>query len=87
MHRIEQVTQIAAQTVEFPDQEPIDLSKCLQTSGQARPCIEASRRQVFIDLLGSDAGGQQHVPLHIQDLGAIRLGNPHIADQHCDCVT
>ena len=40
--RVDQVAQIAAQTVEFPNQESITLPQCLQTSGQAGPCIEAS---------------------------------------------
>src|ERR1019366_7817382 len=41
--------------------------------------VEASGRQVFIDVLGIDAGGLQRIALQIQNLGAIRLGNAHIA--------
>ena len=81
---------IAPQTVEFPHQEPVSLPQRLQACGKARPCVEASRRQIFIDVASIDASGQQSIALQIQNnalssscaLGAIRLRNPHIADQH-----
>jgi hypothetical protein len=85
MHGIDQVAQIAAETVELPHQEPVALPQRLQAGGQAGLRIEASRRQVFLDVLTIDAGGLQRITLQIQNLGAIRLGNAPIADQHIVC--
>ena len=74
------MAKIAAQTVKFPDQEPFH--DAFRQAVKAESCIEASRSQVFIDMLGIDTGSQQRIPLQIENLG-IRLGNPHKADQHC----
>ena len=43
---------------------------------------ESVNRITGIVMLSINAGGQQCIFLHVQDLGTIRFGNAHVADQH-----
>lgn len=62
---VDEVAQIAAETVELPDQEGVVLSECFQAGGQVRPIILFTRSMVFVELLGFDSGGQERVPLQV----------------------
>ena len=42
----------------------------------------SSGREVVIDVAGVDAGDLQRVALQVQRLGAVRLGDAGVADQH-----
>jgi len=58
MNRVDQVPQIAAQAVKFPDKEGIASPKCFQADSQAGPVIPLAGGRVFIDVLGNDPGSK-----------------------------
>ena len=82
LDRVDQVTQIAPELVELPEDQRVAGLDRLQAGGQPRAGIVAARRQVLLDAGGIDAGRQHRVPLRRQRLGAVRLGDTDIANQH-----
>ncbi len=82
LDRVDQVTQIAPELVELPEDQRVAGLDRLQAGGQPRAGIVAARRQVLLDAGGINAGRQHRVPLRRQRLGAVRLGDTDIANQH-----
>ena len=70
---VDQVTQIAPEPVEFPEDQRVAGLERLQAGDQPRAGIVAARCQVLVDAGGINAGRQHRVPLRCQRLGAVRL--------------
>jgi len=68
LRRRHEVTQIATEPVELPDDERVAWLERLQAGGEARPDIMATRGHILIDAGWIDAGREQRVALRLQRL-------------------
>jgi hypothetical protein len=75
-------TVASAKAVELPRDERVTLAQALQTSLEPRPIVAPPGGVILVEPGTLDAGGDQGVALQVEDLRAVRFGNPHIADQH-----
>ena len=82
LDRVDQVTQVAPEPVELPEHQRVAGLDRLQAGSQPGAGIVTAGRQVFVDTGGINAGRQHRVPLRRQRLGAVRLGDADVADQH-----
>jgi hypothetical protein len=80
MHQVDQVAQVAAQTIQLPDDQSVALPQRFAASGKAGAVISPARRQIVVDVFGGDTSGEQSVALQIEHLGAVSLGDAHVAD-------
>jgi hypothetical protein len=62
---LNQVFQIAPQSVELPDHEHIAFAERLQASGETGPVVLRAGSLILIDVIGFDAG---RVMLEVEDL-------------------
>lgn len=60
---VHEVAEVAAETVEFPDQEGVAGPESFQARSQLRPVILFPRGVVFVELLGCNSGGKECVPV------------------------
>ena len=65
MHGVDQVAEVAAEAVEFPDGEGIALPEGFETGGESGPVITFSRGGILIEVSGLDAGGDQGILLEV----------------------
>ena len=82
VHGVDQVAQVAAQTIELPQDQEVALAQCLQARRQPGAVVAAPRRLVLVEPLRRHPGGEQRVALQVGGLGAVRLRHPHVADEH-----
>ena len=73
VHRIHQMTEVAAKSIEFPDHQRIAPAKGFERGIKAGASIQSSRGTVFIDLRRINAGSDQSVALKVNGLRAIRF--------------
>lgn len=52
VHPVDEVTKIATETIKFPNQQRIVFPQHFQAADQSRPCVQASRCQIFIYVPG-----------------------------------
>ena len=83
LRRRHEVTQIATEPVELPDDKRVAWLERLQAGGEARSGIMPTRGHILIDAGRIDAGREQRVALRLQRLRAVRLGHSDIADEQC----
>ena len=75
--------EVAAETVEFPDDEQVALPQGAQAAVESRPVVAYAGSEVVIEVgWVVDAFGTQGVALQVQRLGAIRLSDAGVADPH-----
>jgi hypothetical protein len=79
--RVDEVTQVAPETVELPDNQRVAFAQRLQVL-QARPIVLLAGGLVRVQARRLHAGCTQRVALQIEHLRAVRLRYPHVADQH-----
>ena len=77
---VDQVSKIAPQAIQFPEDERVTGLKRLEAGDQARTRVIAHCSQVFIDALGVDARNKQCIALRSYRLGAIGLRYPGVTD-------
>ena len=82
LHGVDQMGEVAAQAVELPDDEHVVRPQRTQAVVESRPVVAAAGGAVVVDVVGVDALGPQGVALQVQRLGAIRLRDAGVADQH-----
>jgi hypothetical protein len=70
-NRIDEVAQIAAEPIEFPDDQRVVAAQRLQAGVQSRSLVEPARCGILIDMLGIDAGRDQRVVLQVVDLAGV----------------
>jgi hypothetical protein len=74
LDRVDQMPQIAAETVQLPDHQGVAPLQRLETGGQPGTVIPAARGEILIDAIGLDTGGKQRIALRRQRLvGLLRL--------------
>ena len=73
---------IAPYAVERPDDEHVARPERAHAAVESRAVVADAGREVVVDVAGVDARGPQRVALQIQRLGAIRLRDAGVADQH-----
>jgi len=71
VHRINQMTQVAAESIEFPDNQSIALAKSFERGINAGTSIQPPWGTIFIDLGRINAGSDQRVALKVNSLRAI----------------
>ena len=80
--QVDEVAQVAPEPVELPRNQDITLPQRLEAGGEPRPVVTLARGQILVEVAGLDTGGEQCVPLQVQDLRAIGPRDAHIAEQH-----
>jgi hypothetical protein len=80
--RVDEVAEVAAEPVELPDDERVAPAQRLEAGGEPGPVVAPARREVLVEVRGIDPGGDERVALEVRDLGPVRLGHPHVPDQH-----
>ena len=71
VHRINQMTQVTAESIEFPDYQSIASAKGFERGIKAGTSVQPSRCTVFIDLDRINASSDQSVALKVNGLRAI----------------
>lgn len=71
MDQINEMSQVAAKPVKFPDCEGIAGAQTLQACVKAGAIVTASGGAIFIQPFGCDADGKQRVALQVENLGAV----------------
>jgi len=71
LDRVDQVTQVAAQSVKLPEHQRVARLDRLQAGGQAGTGVVATGCQILVNASGVDASGQQGITLWRQRLGAV----------------
>jgi hypothetical protein len=61
--RDDQIVEVASKAIELPEDQCVAGLQCLQARGQARAGIVPTRREVFINPRGVDAGSEQRIAL------------------------
>lgn len=82
MDEIDQMTQSASEAVELPRDERVARAQTLQANLEPRPIVAPPGSVILVEPGTLDPGGDQGVALQVEDLRAVRFGNPHVADQH-----
>jgi hypothetical protein len=80
IHRVDEMPEIAPESVELPDDKHIALPQRLQTGGEARPLVVVARSRVAVNAPLGDAGGHQCVPLKVERLRAVGFGDTSVSD-------
>lgn len=81
--QIDEVAEIAAEAVEFPDDKGITTAQRLQARRKTGPILFLSRRGILIDISDLDTSLCQRIALKVVDLAAVSLRYPRIPDQSC----
>ncbi len=71
MDQINEMSQVAAKPVKFPDREGIAGAQTLQACVKAGAIVTASGGAIFIQPFGCDADGKQRVALQVENLRAV----------------
>ena len=82
MDCVDQVVQIPAKPIQFPDDERVPGAKRLQALGQARAVIAAPGRPVLVETFVVDTGLDERVPLRRGGLGPVCFRDTHVSDEH-----
>ena len=80
--QVDEVAQVAAEPVELPRDQDVAPPQRLEAGGEPGPVVALAGGQVLVEVAGLDAGGEQGVPLQVQDLRAVGLRDAHVAEQH-----
>ena len=74
LHGVDQMGEVAAETVEFPSDEYVALPQGAQAAVESGPVVGYDGSEVVVEIGGLvDALGPQGVALQVQRLGAVRL--------------
>ena len=77
------MSEVAAETVEFPDHEYVALPQGAQAAVESRSIVAYAGSEVLVEVgRVVDALGPQGVALQVQRLGAVRLRDAGVADQY-----
>ena len=82
LHGVDQVGEGAAEAVELPDNQHVARPERAHATLEPRPVVADTGREVVVDVDGLDARSLQRVALQVQRLGAVRLRDAGVADQH-----
>ena len=77
-----EVGEAATEAVELPDDEHVARPERAHAAVKPRPVVADTGRAVLVDVAGVNARGLQGVSLQVQRLGAVRLRDAGVADQH-----
>ena len=80
-HDCDEMSEIAPEAVEFPDDERIAVPQGAQAAIETGAIIPLARRPVLVELLGRDTGAGQSVALQIEALRSIGFRDPGVADE------
>ena len=72
----------AAEAVELPDHEHVARLERAHAAVESRAVVADAGREVVVDVAGVNARVLQRVALQVQRLGAVRLRDAGVADQH-----
>ena len=74
LHGVDQMGEVTAETVEFPDHEHVGLPQGAQAAVDSGPVVAYAGSEVVVEVgRVVDARGPQGIALQVQRLGAIRL--------------
>ena len=80
MRRLHQVVDSVDEAVRLPDDQRIALTERLEAGLKSGPVV-APGGLILIEVPCRDAGGDERIALQVEDLGAVRLGDAHVADE------
>ena len=72
----------AAEAIELPDHEHVARPERAHAAVESRAVVADAGREVVVDVDVVDARGPERVALPVQRLGAVRLRDAGVADQH-----
>ena len=79
---VDEVAQVPPQAVKLPDEQRIALTERLEAGLKSGPVVALPGGLILIEVPCRDAGGDERIALQVEDLGAVRLGDAHVADEH-----
>jgi hypothetical protein len=79
MHDVDEVSQIASEAIELPDNKGIACAHRFKTSVEAGTVVLPAARGVAVDVALRNAGTGECVILQVEHLGAVRFRHAHIA--------
>ena len=82
LHGVDQVGAGAAEAIELPDDEHVASPERAHAAVEPRVVVAGAGRAVVVNVDRVDARGLQCVALQVQRLGAVRLSDAGVADQH-----
>ena len=82
LHSVDQVGKVAAEAVELPDDEHGARSARAHAAVESLAVVAGTGREVVVDVDGIDVRGLQRIARQVQRLGAVRLRDAGVADQH-----
>ena len=82
LHGVDQVGAGAAEAIELPDDEHVASPERAHAAVEPRVVVASAGRAVVVNVDRVDARGLQCVALQVQRLGAVRLSDAGVADQH-----
>jgi len=68
MHGVDQVVQVAAETIELPDDERVPVAEGLEACCESWPVVFISRRVILVQLLRVNAGLEECIALRVSSL-------------------
>jgi len=81
MHGVDEVAQVAPESIELPHDERVSLAKRLQAGGEAWAVVLLAGRRVAVEVSLGDACGNERVALQVEHLRAVGFRDAHVADQ------
>ena len=82
LHGVDQEGESATEAVELPDHEHVARPERAHATVEPRAVVADAGREVVVDVDGVDARGLQRVALQVKRLGAVRLRDAGVAEQH-----
>jgi hypothetical protein len=81
VHDVDEVTQVAAESIEFPDDEGVAGPQRFETCVEAGPVVFLAARGVTVNVALGDAGSGESVFLQIEYLRTVSFRDAHVADE------
>jgi len=82
VHRVDQVAQVATQTIQLPQDQGVALAQRLEAGRQPGAVFPSPRSPILVDVRRCHPGSRQGIALQVGGLGAVRFRDPHVAQEH-----